>query len=66
MFCYKVNHLLRDTAQKVSVFQVFLPVFSRIRTEYGEISLRIQSECGKIRARKAPNRDAFYAVGDKT
>ena len=27
-------------------------VFSRIRTGYGEISLRIQSECGKIRTRK--------------
>ena len=54
MFCYKVNHLLRDTAQKVSVFQVFLPVFSRIRTEYGEISLRIQSECGRMREKCGP------------
>ena len=25
-------------------------------------NLRIQSECGKIRARKTPNTDTFYAV----
>ena len=33
--------------------EFFWPVFSRIRTEYGKIrSLLIQSECGKIPARK--------------
>ena len=41
-------------------------VFSLIRTEYGEtkysISLRIHSECGKIRTRKTPNTDTFYPV----
>ena len=38
---------------------------NRVRTEYGEIlriSLRIQSECGKIRTWKTPNTDTFYAV----
>ena len=27
------------------------------------VSLRIQSKCGKIRARITPNTDTFYAVG---
>ena len=36
-------------------------VFSSIRTEYGQI-LRIQSECGKIRTRKTPNKDTFHSV----
>ena len=38
---------------------------NRVRTEYGEIlriSLRIQSECGKIQTWKTPNTDIFYAV----
>ena len=36
-------------------------VFSRIRTEYGEI-IRIQSEYRKIRTRKTANTNTFYAV----
>ena len=40
--------------------------FSRIRTEYYTerygVSLCIQSEYGKIRTRKTPNRDTFHAV----
>ena len=57
-----------NTALKESVFGVILvsifPAFSRIRTEYGEIivSLRIQSECGKIVTRITPSMDYFYAV----
>ena len=32
-------------------------------TEYGEIvSLRIQSECGKMRTRITPNTDTFHAM----
>ena len=47
IFIYKLR-------KKESVFGVILvrilPAFSRIWTEYGEIvSLRIQSECGKMR-----------------
>ena len=38
------------TAWKMSVFGVF------------RVSLRIQSECGKIRARKTLNKHTFYAV----
>ena len=43
---------------------LFWSEFSRIRTEYGEISvsLRIQSECGKIRTRITPNTDILHAV----
>ena len=32
-------------------------------TERYEVSLRIQSECGKILTRKTPNTGAFHAVG---
>ena len=44
--------------------EFFWSVFSRIRTEYGEISVshRIQSECGKIRTRKTLNTDTFHEV----
>ena len=50
--------------------EFFWSMFSRIRTKYGEIrsmeryglSLHFQSECGKIRTRKAPNTDTFHAV----
>ena len=34
------------------IWSFFWSVFSLIWTEYGEISLRIQSECGKIQTRK--------------
>ena len=58
------SHLL-DTFKLVSCPHsgLFLSVFSRIRTEYG-ISLRIQSECGKIRTRITPNTDTFHAMQD--
>ena len=50
--------------EKCPYSELFWPVFSRIRTEYREIlvSLRIQSECGKIRTRIIPSTDTFYAV----
>ena len=55
------------TAWKVSAEELFWSVFSRVRTEYGEIrrygvSLRIQSECGKIRTSITPNMDTLHAV----
>ena len=37
------------------------PAFG-LNTERYSVSLRIQSECGKIRTRITPNRDTFYAV----
>ena len=49
--------------KKYPYSELFRSVFSRIWTEYG-VSLRIQSECGKIRTRKTPNADNFYAVYD--
>ena len=36
-----------------------LPAF-RLNTRRYFVSLRIQSECGKIRTRKTPNTDTFY------
>ena len=49
------------TASKLSVLGIFLvhifPHSDGIRRD-----TRIQSECGKIRTRKTPNRDAFQAV----
>ena len=39
----------------------YFPAFE-LNTERYEESLRIQSECGKIRARKTPNTDTFHVV----
>ena len=39
--------------------EFFWCVFSRIRTEHFPVSLRVQSECGKIRTRKTRNTDTF-------
>ena len=40
----------------------FLPAFG-LNTERCSVSLRIKSECGRIRARITPNKDTFYVVG---
>ena len=50
--------------KSIQVRSFFWSVFSRIRTEYGEIlvSLCIQSECGEIRTRKNSYLDTFHAV----
>ena len=49
-----------DTELKVSVFEVILVhIFPHL--ESTEVSLRIQSECGKMRKRITPNTDTFYA-----
>ena len=39
----------------------YFPTFEMI-TERHFVSLRILSECGKIRSRKTPNTDTFYAL----
>ena len=61
MNCYKVLQLryLRESyiAWKVSVFGVILV---RIFPHSDWISLRIHSECGKVRTRITPNKDTFY------
>ena len=58
--------LISYTAWKVCPYsEFFSSVLSRIRTESGEIygvSLRIQSECGKMWTRKTLNMDTFHAV----
>ena len=56
--------------EKCQYSEFFWSVFSRICTEYREIlrisphsvSLRTQSECGKIRTKKTPNTKTFHAV----
>ena len=39
----------------------YFPAFG-LNTEKYEVSLRIQSECGKIWTRTTPNTDFFHAV----
>ena len=51
----------RALREKCPYSEFFWSVFSRIWTEY-DVSLRIQSECGKIWTRKIPNTDTFLAV----
>ena len=41
------------------------PLFGLNKERYG-VSLRIQSECGKMRTRITPNTDTFYAVNSIT
>ena len=50
--------------KKCPYLELFWSVFSGIQTEYERysVSLRIQSECGKIRTRITPNTDDFHAV----
>ena len=61
-FQNRVNHW-NPLRKKCPYLELFWSVFSRIRTEYGEIrTLRIQSEWGKIWTRITPNTDTFYAV----
>ena len=39
----------------------YFPAFG-LNTERCGVSLRIQSECGKMGTRRSPNTDTFYAV----
>ena len=41
----------------------YFPTF-RLNTERYGVSLRTQSDCGKIRTRITPNIDTFYALND--
>ena len=51
---------------KIKFPQYFLPLYCvkgvRIRSYSGPRSVRIQSECGKMRTRITPNTNTFYAV----
>ena len=57
---------LKSTAGKVSAFGIFIvrifPHLDQIRRDTKYLSLRIQSECGKIRTRKTPNTDTFHVT----
>ena len=59
-------HVYSHCVKSVQIRRFFWSVFSRIRTEYGEIrrSLRIQPECGKIRTRKTSvfGLDTFHSL----
>ena len=48
--------------KSVQIWSFFWSLFSHIRTEYREISLRIQSKYGKIQTRKTPYLDTFHVV----
>ena len=50
--------------EKCPYSELFWSVVFRIQTEYEKhsVSLRIQSECGKVQTRITPNTDTFYAV----
>ena len=58
------------SVKKVQIRSFFWSVFSRIRTEYGEIlsifpySVRMQENAGKMRTGITPNTDIFYAASD--
>ena len=51
--------MILDT--NLSFAELFWSAFSRIPAGYG-VSLRIQSECGKMPTRIALNMDTFYTV----
>ena len=65
LYSRKLISLYLSTAQKVSVFGViFGPYFPALamNMERYRTALCIQSECGKIRSRKTPNKGTFHAV----
>ena len=55
-----VNHTVKRVRIR-SYSGPYFPAFG-LNTERYRVSLRIQSECGKIRTRTTPNTDTFYAV----
>ena len=63
---WKPKAWILSLREKCPDLELFWSAFSCIRTEYGEISLRIQSECGKMRTRINSNTDTFYAMLSST
>ena len=59
---WKPKAWILSLREKCPDLELFWSAFSCIRTEYGEISLRIQFECGKMRTRINSNTDTFYAM----
>ena len=58
------NNLATHCVKSVRIRSYSGPYFpaSGLNTERFGVSLRIRSECGKIRTRRTPNTDNFYAV----
>ena len=56
---------LRKKCPYSELFWSYFPAFG-LNTERYRVSLRIQSECGKIRTRITPNTDTFHAVYPET
>ena len=58
-----IVNFLKHTAWKVPIFGNVLsfPAFGMNTERYG-VSLCIQSECGKIRTRRNPNKNTFHTV----
>ena len=59
-----INHAAWHCVKRVSIRSYSGPNFPAfgLNTERYGVSLRIQSECGKIRTRITPNTDTFYSV----
>ena len=55
------KHLCTSLHKQCPYSELFWFAFSLIRTEYG-VSLRIQSECGKMRTNTNPKKDTFHAL----
>ena len=62
MFRSRTSHCVKSVRIR-SYSGPYFPAFGPNRERYG-VSLRIQSECGKIRTRITPNADTFYAVSN--
>ena len=54
----KVSNILREKCSYSEIYGPYFPVFGLNKERYS-VSLRIQPECGKIRTRKAPNKDTL-------
>ena len=64
---YGRTSIIIEPSSNLFTAKLFWSTFSRIWIEYGErarerVSLRSQSECGKMGARITPNMDTSYAV----
>ena len=60
----KINSSILPAHKKCPYSKLFWSVFSTfgLNAQRYSVSLRIQSECGKIRTRVTPNTDTFHAI----
>ena len=61
---FVINHVAWHCVKRICIRSYSGPNFPEfgLNTERYSVSLRIQSECGKIRTRITPNTDTFYSV----